>query len=63
VSFRRLLALRRPWLSDVQVQHIGVGVIVGAIEGHRADGDVHAFHVVGSFRVASAVMTRAGTYS
>ena len=63
MALGRLLALGLLRLADVEVEHVGFGVVVGMVEDDRSDGGVHALHDGGSFLVASAVITRAGSCS
>ncbi len=63
VSLGRLFAFAGLRLADLQVEDVAVGVVVGVVEAQRADADVHGFHRLGSFRLASAVMIRAGCCS
>jgi hypothetical protein len=60
MALGRLLRLGCDRLADVQVEDIGLGVVMGMVEGDRSDGDVHTLPDGGSFLVANAVITRAG---
>lgn len=63
VSLGRLLTLPRLGIAQVEVEHVVLGVVVGPIERQAPDRDVHALHVLGSFRLANTEIIRAGTCS
>src|SRR5215212_6342057 len=47
VALRRLLPLAPRGLTDVQVEHVVLGVVIGVVEDHGADSDAHSLHETG----------------
>src|SRR5690349_15519036 len=57
MSLWRLLALGLLRLADMQIEHVVLGVVVGVVEGDRADSNVYSLHDRGSFRLPNAEIT------
>jgi hypothetical protein len=52
VTLGRLLALPSLRQTDMEVEHVALGVVVGVIEHERSDADGHGLHSLGFLRAA-----------
>src|ERR671919_1128044 len=63
MALRSLLSFGVLGGTNVEVQHVAFGLVVGVVEDQRSDLDIHGFHRFGSLRVATAVMIPPGCCS